>query len=187
MFSNNIKKSENRRINKMTYFEYRVGLKLALPKPKKSLVEYKDFLYESAEKYNEVCSQRNNLKEMNILEIKSSKLIILLKSSLELTTPGKALRSFSQILLKNEKFAEEYLFTSYDIAKDLSETKKQKNSNITAEDISDTVFLNALINYFLNKRGDQSTTKYLQKRKCINKMKILAVESEIIKMEELDI
>ena len=35
----------------MTYFEYRVGLKLALPKPKKSLVEYKDFLYESAEKY----------------------------------------------------------------------------------------------------------------------------------------
>ena len=177
MFSDNIKKCEKRRINKMTYFEYRVGLKLALPQPQKSLVEYKDFLYESAEKYNEVCSQRNNSKEINILEIKSNKLVILLKSSLELTTPGKALRSFSQILLKNEKFAEEYLFgkqlfTSYDIAKD----------------ISDTVFLNALINYFLNKRGgNQSTTKYLQKRKCINKMKILAVESEIIKMEELDI
>lgn len=174
----------------MTYFEYRVGLKLALPQPQKSLVEYKDFLYESAETYNEVCSQRNNSKEINILEIKNNKLIILLKSSLELTTPGKALRSFSQILLKNEEFAEEYLcgkqlFTSYDIAKDLSEN--QKNANITAEDISDTVFLNALINYFLNKRGDQSTTKYLQKRKCINKMKILAVESEIIKMEELDI
>ena len=193
MFSDNIKKCEKRRINKMTYFEYRVGLKLALPQPPKSLVEYKDFLYESAEKYNEVCSQRNNSKEINILEIKSNKLVILLKSSLELTTPGKAIRSFSQILLKNEKFAEEYLFgkqlfTSYDIAKDLSETQKQKNSNITAEDISDTVFLNALINYFLNKRGgNQSTTKYLQKRKCINKMKILAVESEIIKMEELDI
>lgn len=55
MFSDNIKKCEKRRINKMTYFEYRVGLKLALPQPPKSLVEYKDFLYESAEKYNEVC------------------------------------------------------------------------------------------------------------------------------------
>ena len=81
MFSDNIKKCEKRRINKMTYFEYRVGLKLALPQPPKSLVEYKDFLYESAEKYNEVCSQRNNSKEINILEIKSNKLVILLKSS----------------------------------------------------------------------------------------------------------
>ena len=46
MFSDNIKKCEKRRINKMTYFEYRVGLKLALPQPQKSLVEYKDFLYD---------------------------------------------------------------------------------------------------------------------------------------------
>ena len=172
-------------------FNYAVGLTLAHPAPNQALCEesYENTIYAAAKEYNAICSTaKNNPKEITILEIGEKHIILTLSSSVELPAPGKALRSFSQILLNDSNFKNAFmfgkqLFTSYDVANECPTSFG--NKHISAEDIDDTQFLTSLVAYFLNKR-DPDTKVYLRKRKAIEKMKVLAYECGIVKLDNAD-
>ena len=170
-------------------FNYLVGLKLVNPSPKHSLLEeaFKTKIIDAVNEYNIVCSNsRKNKKELTIVEIGEKNIILSLSSEVELSVPGKALRSFSQILLRNQDFKDAFiffkqLFATYDVANEKLDSSDKKH--ISADDIDDTLFLTSLVDYFLNKR-DPDTKIYLRKRKAIEKMKVLAYECDIVKFKE---
>lgn len=166
-------------------FEYLIGLKLVKPNPPKSLCEYSDLIKYMEKEFNRINEKSANPKNMNIREINENTVILNLESQTELSIPGKALRSFSQLLLSNVEFAENFifrkqLFVSFDVAN--STNIVDSKAHISADDIEDAIFLNALINYFLKKK-DQVSVSYMQKRKAIDKMKILAYETGILTLE----
>lgn len=173
-------------------FKYKIGLSLVHPSPNSFLYDkpFEDTINYAARHYNSVCSaSKNNPKEIEIIEIREKSIILYLSSEVELANPGKALRSFSQNLLKNETFQNTFmfgkqLFTSYDVANAYSVPCEKKH--ISAEDIDDTLFLNSLINYFFKKR-DPDTKIYLRKKKAIEKMKVIAYDCGIISNDNSNI
>lgn len=170
-------------------YEYIIGLRLVNPEPKYQLCsqKFKEIIHMAEQEYNRICSnKKNNPKEISIREIGENSIVLKLYSQIELSTPGKSLRSFSQILIQNQDFAETFvfgkqLFTSYDVTTDLSSS--DESLHITTDDISDSVFLSSLVSYFLNKR-DSDTKTYMQKRKVIEKMKIMSYDCGIVKLEK---
>ena len=86
-------------------FEYLIGLKLVKPNPPKSLCEYSDLIKYMEKEFNRINEKSANPKNMNIREINENTVILNLESQTELSIPGKALRSFSQLLLSDAEFA----------------------------------------------------------------------------------
>lgn len=164
-----------------TYF---LALTLVNPSPAKSLSEYKDFIESAAEDYNFICSRSKHPKKITLHEIRDTSIILELTSSVELPTPGKSLRSFSQILIQNSEFAETFtfgkqLFTSAEVATDLS-SEDSNSTPISADAIPDSVFLYSLIDYYINGHKSNSDPK----KKNIDKMKLLAYECGLVKLSE---
>lgn len=169
-----------------TSYEYLIGLKLVHPNPSKELNDFENIINLSAQEYNHICMNRStNPKEITIREITGNTIILKLNSRTELSSPGKALRSFSQLLIKHSEFAKcfvfgKQLFTSFEVT---SENSAESNTHITADDIDDTLFMGSMLSYFLNKRDSDSTT-YVHKRKAVEKMKLLAYECGIITLNK---
>ncbi len=125
-----------------------------------------------------------NSKEITISKIEVTHMILTLVSTLSLNSVGRALRTFSTILLKEYEdadFMKEvttrgalFKAVQVDDAFDLKHVDK-----IVLEEISDLDLIKGLMDYVYKKR-DLDSTLYRKKRIAMEEIKKLCIESGII-------
>lgn len=171
-------------------FEYKIGLALvkSIDESDKGLDERKDFIMSQVQIFNEKSSRSvinpkhigtGNDEEDNI-QLTRSTLVLTLYAQEEITTPGKAIRLLSQLLITAEDpdnlsdlLLEKKLFRSFKVATAPGSDSSDKIIDIAA--VSDSELIKALVDYVCNQQDFSA-----QKRNVIDQMKRLAIESGLI-------
>lgn len=154
-------------------YEYLLGIRLANPNDSIKLNEHPfcDSIYKAISKYNDCSKDGPNPKSIEIIPshfLKHS-FIIMLKSEKELTSPGRAIRTFSKIITELGDF-DNYIkygkvFSTFPVTKSTYD-----NSILKPEDICDADLLNSLIDSILktnmnalqlNKKHEEGINKIL--------------------------
>lgn len=99
------------------------------------------------------------------------------------------IRYFSQILIQTSKAFSDVIWNKqlFSITQ-IESPEMEINSDtelISAKSIDDATFLKSLIDFLLNK-SDGSSTEYRNKVLAVDKMKLLAIKSGIINLDELE-
>ncbi len=140
---------------------------------------FRQTLLDAADDYNLCSGNAPNPKSIYIENIYPSSFIVVLTSQNELSSPGKALRAFSKIVVDSGVFSEcikhAKLFTTYT----LTDISKNTNENPDPGIISDAELIKALVDYALNKTESDSTA-YNRKRNAVTHMKQIALEAGIL-------
>lgn len=163
-------------------FSYPIGLRLVNPAPEIDfrLEPYRSIVQDAIVQYNRHLSSFNPKRiEEEPLYLGQSELAILLKSSVELNVPGRAIRSLSQTIAHHPAFSSAVpngrLFKTFPVSTPNEDSKEV----VLSDSVEDAEFMCALITYFM-KKADSSSTVYRKKRKAIAQMKVLAIESGIL-------
>lgn len=168
----------------MTY-EYLIGIRLATPNASIVLNQapFSNAIRAAIEEYNSRSKSAPNPKYIELLPANffADSFIITLTSEKELTSVGKALRVFSQIITNSGVF-DAYIkngkvFTTFPVMQAGDEQKI-----LDPDKISDVEILKALIDYVCNKSDSNSTT-YKRKRNAMAQIKQIALESGIYTMK----
>lgn len=170
----------------MTY-KYELKLRLANAKRGISFKSKEKIIQKAIEIYNQRSFSMQNPKEIKINKIESEYLYIDLGSSLPLSSVGKALRTFSVIILKEledpdfikEVSSNGQLFSTTLISND--EIKNNKSVRNLAE-VSDLDVIKSLMDYVYKKKDPDSST-YRKKRAAMTQIKQIAIESGILDYE----
>lgn len=165
-------------------YSYTIQLAFATPNPTITFTDKVDIIDNAIVEYNNRTFQMQNPKEIEKIALEPSILTLKLKSTLPLTSLGRALRTFSTILIKEYQdpdfiaqiASNGQLFTTVHS----SENSNQAISNnaIDINMIDDLEIVKALLDYLYKKR-DSNSTVYRQKRAAMNKIKQIAVDSGI--------
>lgn len=175
-------------------FKYPIGLSL-VKITEKSLNDRKDFINKKIALFNEKSrTSVINPKYIGVGEngdddviINDSSIIITLYSQQELNSPGKAIRLFSQLLLQSEAKEnfndllsnDKKLFKTFNVAK-IHDPNSGDICIVDSAKVDDATLVKALIDYFFNK--SRYSCENNEQKEAIEKMKVLAIESAIIKM-----
>ena len=163
---------------------YLTELKLAKTRSHITLEDYKTQIEEAACIYNEAGTAAVNKKSMELLEIKSSSILLRLRSEVQLNAVGKALRFFSQQMvnqipaLAGNITSSGQLFRANPIGLPTTEETKVEVP-LKIREIDDAELIKALVDYVCRKR-DPNTSVYLKKAKAVERMKQLAVEAGML-------
>jgi hypothetical protein len=144
-----------------------------------------------------VCNSKWKASEQNVKFIDENDCVVNEKSIYftmysenELSTPGRSLKLFSQLLIKeNEKFKDDSkffrdhlshgkLFKTFPVL-DLTENKKDNATIVDPNDIDDGEFLKALIDYVLKPKTPYTPQLNIE-RNAVNQMKLLVLNSGIL-------
>lgn len=140
---------------------------------------YQAIIEDSVKDFNE--TPKKNVKIISDMVITTSYLTLTLTSEAPLESVGRALRSFTAIILEKEKELISFctpggsLFR-YTLIKEENEIFKEDS----AEKISDAQLINALVDYVCANR-DTNSTVYKKKRMAIEEIKKIAKEAGIVK------
>lgn len=140
---------------------------------------YQAIIEDSVKDFNE--TPKKNVKIISDMVITTSYLTLTLTSEAPLESVGRALRSFTAIILEKEKELISFctpggsLFR-YTLIKEENEIFKEDS----AEKISDAQLINALVDYVCANR-DTNSTVYKKKRMAIEEMKKITKTAGIIK------
>ena len=163
---------------------YTTELKLAKTRSNIKLEDYKAQIEEAACMYNKAGEAAVNKKSMELLEIKSSSILLRLRSETQLNAVGKALRFFSQQMvnkipaLAGNITSSGQLFRANPIGLPTTE-EIQVEIPLKIKEIDDAELIKELVDYVCRKR-DPNTSVYLKKAKAVEKMKQLAVEAGML-------
>lgn len=167
----------------MSYF-YTIQLTLANPSPTITLLEKQEVLDKAIQDYNHRTFQMQNPKRIEKLSLKETVLTIRLESALPLSSLGRALRTFSIILIKEYKdpdfiaqiTSNGQLFATLHSCENTPE--KNREGEIDVKSVDDLDIIKAMLDYIYKKR-DADSTIYRQKRAAMNQIKQIAIESGI--------
>lgn len=165
---------------------YSVKLTLSNPKTSIDFSTKKDLLLSTFDAYNENSAFMANRKTLSNMKIAKNEIVIELTSQHRLTTVGRAMRSFTSLLIEQDDkdfssaiTASGALFT-YTVLNEIA-VDEQPQDQISK--ITDADLLKGLIDYVCSNR-ETSSSLYKKKRDCIQEMKRLAVASGIISISE---
>lgn len=167
----------------MSYI-YNIQLAFANPSPTITFTDKEDVIDNAIEDYNNRTYQMQNPKKIEKISLEKSVLSIKLESALPLNSLGRALRTFSTIIIKEYKDPEfiaqitsnGQLFSTVHSSENTSEDVS--NIKIDVNDIDDLEIVKALLDYIYKKR-DSNSTVYRQKKAAMNKIKQIVVDSGI--------
>lgn len=165
-------------------YKYEIELHLASVKPTLDLRKKEEIIRSAEKEYNNRSVHMQNSKEIKISKIEATHMILTLLSTFSLNSVGRALRTFSTILLKEYEdvdFIKE-VTTSGALFKavQVNDTFDLKhNDKIVSKEISDLDLIKGLMDYVYKKR-DPDSTVYRKKRIAMEEIKKLCIESGII-------
>ncbi|MDD4095417.1 MAG: hypothetical protein PHP22_04170 [Oscillospiraceae bacterium] len=170
-------------------YTYKIGIKIAKANTELDFLnsETNRLIRDAENEYNDICGfSAQNPKTMIIEEIFHDSIVLTLNSTLPLRAAGKALRPFSQILLRNPSFTSVVntsgqLFQTFRVSP--HEAEISASILVSVDEIDDLILLKSLMDYIYRKRDSDSTT-YRKKRAAINRMKQIAIDSGIIVLGE---
>lgn len=169
----------------MSYI-YNIQLTFANPSPTITFVDKEDVINKAIKDYNNRTFQMQNPKKIEKISLDKSILSIKLESALPLNSLGRALKTFSTIIIKEYKDPEfiaqitsnGQLFTTVHSSKNTGEIIS--NNKIDISNIDDLEIIKSLLDYIYKKK-DSNSTIYRQKKAAMNKIKEIAVDSGIYK------
>lgn len=163
---------------------YNVSLTLAKQNATISLKNKEAVVNHAIEEYNALPMQ--NPKHIIKVEISETYLRIRLESALPLSSPGKALRTFSKILLSDPDFSSQLtpngqLFRTAEASETPPDQIDQKES-VDADSITDIELVHSLIDYVFAKR-DPDSTIYRTKKKAMQEIKKISLAAGLIRLK----
>lgn len=167
-------------------YVYEVEIQLATTHKKFNLTDKRDVIDDAVQRYNSRSYEMQNPKTLKLKDINDDSIFLTLESSLRLSSLGRALRTFSVIIIKeimdndfiNAITANGQLFSTKQLCKNEKET--DMNVNIDYAQIEDLDVIKALMDYIYKKR-DSDSTIYRKKRAAFEQIKKIAFDSGIIK------
>lgn len=165
-------------------YKYEIELHLASVKPTLDLRNKEEIIRLAEGEYNRRSIHMQNSKEISISKIEATYMVLTLVSTLSLNSVGRALRTFSSILLKEYEDADfmKEVTTSGALFKavQINDTHnlKRDEKNIT-EEITDLDLIKGLMDYVYKKR-DPDSTQYRKKRIAMEEIKRICIESGIL-------
>ena len=170
----------------MSYI-YSLELKLARTAEQIRLNEFENTIRQATSDYNDAGKKSVNPKSIELIKIENSLILLHLTSASELRVVGKALRYFSQLLVKKIPILLEnltssgQLFRVNQIGLPIAENE-DPHVQLQAREVDDACLIKALIDY-ISKQRDPNTATYIKKLKAVEQMKQLAIEAGIITFE----
>lgn len=177
-------------------FKYPLGLSLVKVTEKK-ISDRKKFIIEVITVFNEKSrTSVVNPKYIGLgingdddVMVNDSSIIITLYSQQALSSPGKAVRLLSQLLLQsnNENSFNDLvsddgkLFKTFNVAK-VADSDSGDICIVDSAQVEDSTFVKALIDYLLKSKSRYSS-EINEQQNAIERMKVLAIESGIIKLQ----
>lgn len=163
---------------------YNIQLTFANQSPTITFKDKEDVIDKAIIDYNNRTFQMQNPKKIEKIYLDKSTLSIKLESALPLNSLGRALRTFSTILIKEYKDSDfiaqitsnGQLFTTVHSSE--GNDKIISNNEIDINNIDDLDIIKALLDYVYNKR-DSNSTIYRQKKAAMYNIKKIAIESGI--------
>ena len=167
----------------MSYI-YNIQLTFANPSPTITFIDKEDVIDRAIKDYNNRTFQMQNPKKIEKTAIERSVLSIKLESALPLNSLGRALRTFSIIIIKEYEdpdfiaqiTSNGQLFTTVHSSENTD--KIVSDNEIDINDVDDLEIVKALLDYIYKKR-DSNSTIYRQKKAAMNKIKQIAIDSGI--------
>ncbi len=150
------------------------------------LRKHKKSINACIDKYNSAGSKSANFKQLSLIEVNEKRMTVRLTTDEELNTPGKAIRFFSQELykkipsLKAAVTVSGQIFRIKEIGTAVPENEDSAIQLKTLK-ISDGDLICALVQHSLNKTSSVGAA-YEKKRRAIEKMKQLALESGLLNL-----
>lgn len=170
---------------KQMAYTYELEVKLASAKRNLNLTLKKEIITDAIQRYNQRSYEMQNPKTIYLKKITDETMSLTLESALPLSSLGRALRTFSVIIIKeikdidfcNSVTPNGQLFSTKQISSTLTE-----DENHTFDDysqITDLDVIKALMDYLYKKR-DPDSTIYRKKKAAFEQIKKIAYESGII-------
>ncbi len=170
-------------------FSYPIGLRLVKPSQRIDFRNepWKTSLLNAIKRYNSSNSTYNPKRiDKEPLRIGKNDFVLVLRSSMELSIPGRALRFFSQCIAQDPAFDFDMpngrVFNTFPAAS----VPEQEEDVVLPDSISDKVFLQFLIAFFLDP-ADRNSSLARKKRKAVTEMKALGLSSGIIAFDVPDL
>lgn len=166
-------------------YVYKVEIRLATTQKKFNLKDKHVIINDAVQRYNNRSYEMQNPKTLALQEINDDNIFLILESSLPLNSLGRALRTFSVIIIKeikDEDFinaitANGQLFSTRQLGKNKKEISIK--SHIDYAQIEDLDVIKSLMDYVYKKRDPDSTT-YRKKKAAFEQIKKIAFDSGII-------
>lgn len=166
-------------------YVYEVEVQLATTQRKFNLKDKHIIINDAIQRYNNRSYEMQNPKTLKLQEINDDSMFLTLESSLPLNSLGRALRTFSIIIIKEIKdddfinaiTANGQLFSTKQLCKNKKETSMEFNIDYTQ--IEDLDVIKSLMDYVYKKRDHDSTT-YRKKKAAFEQIKKIAFDSGII-------
>ncbi len=166
-------------------YTYEVEIRLKTNQKHFKLEEKEGPLRDAIQRYNDRSSEMQNPKTLILKELHNDCMLLTLESVLPLNSVGRALRTFSIILIKEIKDPD-FISAIAPNGQLFSTTQTKNNQKIPMESndndipINDLDVIKALMDYIYKKR-DPDSTIYRRKRAAFEQIKKIALESGIIK------
>lgn len=151
-----------------------------------NLSQKKDSIIDAIQRYNHRSFEMQNPKTLTLKKIGDKEMHLTLESALPLNSLGRALRTFSTIILKEIKdidFCNAVTPNGQLFSTTLLSDSPIENENTSFNDyskISDLDVIKSLMDYVYKKR-DPDSTIYRKKKAAFEQIKKIAFESGIIK------
>lgn len=172
----------------MDYHYYQLEVVLANPEVKIDFNQKAGILQEAINLYNAKPMQNTKRLQPPVIDPTGCSFNVVLFSKKPLQFVGKAMRTFTNILLTEiadkdfiNAVAKSGALFQYSTPLDEKEKEEALSStNIRHDQLSDCELIKALIDYVCGHR-DTNSTIYRRKRNAIEEMKKIAIEAEIIR------
>lgn len=166
-------------------YTYEVEMQLATTQKKINLTDKRDILDDAIQRYNNRSYEMQNPKTIKLQDINNDSIFLIVESALPLNSLGRALRTFSIIIIKemmdhdfmNAIAANGQLFSTKQVCKSEKVIKAEPNVDYTQ--IGDLDVIKALMDYVYKKR-DPDSTAYRKKKAAFEQIKKIAFDSGII-------
>ena len=171
-------------------YSYPMRLRLVCPTIDLQQSPYNGILAEAVKEFNDRSETAFNPKRIRDLQhLGNSEISLVLDSRMDLESPGKALRLFSQVIAGHEAFAPAIqkgrLFLTLPTVPGVANLEEVVATAVSPEKISDEALLNGLIHFFLNKAAGSTSSEYKKKRAAVELMKSMALNAGLIDIETL--
>lgn len=161
-------------------FQYKLGLSLANPSTEVELTAYRQEIEKAVASYNSKQERAVNHKKLFLLKVNPKELIVSLESEVALTTPAKALRTFSQIIVEDlpdmasRMLYHNHIFRSFPIVDEL-QIEQSRIESVTAE-ISDQQLLETMVRLCMNPFENRS----MQEKDALLKIKYIIYQAGLL-------
>lgn len=163
-------------------YQYELEIQLAATQKKVRLADKKGTIAEAIERYNSRSFEMQNPKTLTLKELSGDSMLLTLESALPLSSLGRALRTFSVILVKELRDAD--FISSVTANGQLFSTRRLSGGETEAQavdyaGIEDLEVVKALMDY-VYKKWEPDSGVYRKKRAAFERIKKIAYDAGML-------